>query len=164
MKGKTTNTYKYTGTVTLSQYIGDKKLQIAKIHNAGENPLFDFLADCLTGDFELAVKNRPNKIRLLYSENQDCTITSYRSDFILINSPPTKLLNSSDTPFGGVTYSFVIPYDQIWQGGFNLIGLYCATAQGDSAMPAALCQVGELNLTQSSVVLLDWELKISNGG
>ena len=70
-KNKAINTFTYTGVVTLSQYIGSKKIQVAQVHNAGGASLFEFLADCLIGDIEIAQTKRPTKIKLIYHSKID---------------------------------------------------------------------------------------------
>ena len=68
MKNTAINTLKYTGIVTLSQYIGSKKRQIARMHNEGGDALFRFLANCLAGDFTTAKLTMPN----LQSQSKEC--------------------------------------------------------------------------------------------
>ena len=57
MKNTAINHINYTGIVTLSQYINGKKFLITQKHNAGAHMLFDFLADCLVGNFDLVKNN-----------------------------------------------------------------------------------------------------------
>ena len=73
MKNIATNTLGYTGIVTLSQYINSKKIKIAQVHNEGSYPLFNFLSDCLLGDFSIAALALPNKIMLLKKDDNDYT-------------------------------------------------------------------------------------------
>ena len=65
MKSTTINNIGYTGIVTLSQYTNGKQFILAKTHNAGANPLFNFLADCLLGDFSVAAYSLPSKVMLI---------------------------------------------------------------------------------------------------
>ena len=65
MNSKAVNTLNYTGIVTLSQYVGNNKVQLAQIHNTGGTSLFNFLASCLAGHFQYASVNWPTKIKLL---------------------------------------------------------------------------------------------------
>lgn len=169
MKNIATNTLGYTGTVTLSQYIGSKKFKIAQVHNAGGNPLFNFLSDCLVGDFDVAKFSRPTKIRLLnYTQESDETtgkitkIFTPASDFIYLLTKPEKIYNTSK---GIVRYSFAISRDVLEGGNFNSIGLYSNSASElEPDNFAAFCEVNvsKTAIAASSVLVVDWELTISN--
>ena len=45
MTNTAVNTLTYTGIVTLSQYIENKKVKIGQTHNKGGAPLFKFLSN-----------------------------------------------------------------------------------------------------------------------
>ena len=164
-----TNYLEYAGIVTLSQRAGNKKINIAKVHNAGGLPLFNFFADCLLGDFNLAILNRPAKIMLLkISEDEDTGIVSINkateSGFRPLLNVPEKL-NYSDK--SAIRYSFMVPYDVVSGTTFNAIGLYPASAteaQSDIENPAAYCtlNLAKTSISRSSALLIDWELYISN--
>jgi hypothetical protein len=169
MKNTAINTLKYTGIVTISQYIGSKKIKLAQTHNAGGNSLFNFLADCLVGDFSIATLNRPTKIRLLnHSTTIDLatnkTVETYTpvSDFLYLYTKPEKVYDISK---GIVRYSFAISRDTLESGDFNSIGLYNDSATGsDTENFAAFCEI-EIPRTEilaSSLLVVDWELIISN--
>jgi hypothetical protein len=157
MKNIAINTLKYTGIVTLSQYIGNKKIKVAQMHNNGGSPLFNFLTDCLVGDFENARLNRPTKIKLL-SYNTESKAYEAVSGFITLLYPAEKV----DGP--AVRYSFMISKEFIASADFtNLyLGLY-TSATTDVNNFAAICK---LNISKTSLtnvaLLVDWELAISN--
>ena len=65
MKNTAINTLNYTGIVSLSQCIGNRKIKIAQMHNTGGASLFNFLANCLIGNFTTAKINYPTKIKLI---------------------------------------------------------------------------------------------------
>lgn len=169
MKNTAINTLKYTGIVTISQYIGSKKIKLAQTHNAGGNSLFNFLADCLVGDFSIAALNRPTKIRLLnYSETKDTAtgkkIENYTpvSDFLYLYTKPEKVYNISK---GIVRYSFVISRDILESSDFNSIGLYNDSAtELETENFAAFCEINipRTEILASSLLVVDWELIISN--
>ena len=159
MSNTAINTLKYTGIVTLSQYIGSKKFEIAKIHNAGGNPLFNFLSDCLVGDFDIARLSRPTKIMLLDKDTDGSYIS--KSGFIYLISKPEKDSNSHGT----VHYNFTVARDVLDGTSFSSIGLYTDnTSTSDVQSFAAVCDVdlSVYNLSSSSALLIDWELNISN--
>lgn len=168
MKNTAINALEYTGIVTLSQYIGSKKVKIAQVQNSGAYSLFNFLSDCLLGDFEVAAFNRPTKIMLLNTvktdENGEAVNPYYesRSNFIYLLSKPEKIYNSSK---GTVRYSFVVARDLLEGTTFNSIGLYADSAdQGSPDNFAAVVNVSlnAQSLVTSSALVIDWELNISN--
>ena len=175
MKNTAINTLQYTGIVTLSQYIGTKKIKIAQVHNTGGSVLFDFLSDCLVGDIEKAQTKKPTKLRLVnyvqVSDNLEdgYTFKSASAGFIYLLSSPKKTSSSSES---SVTYSFLIPREFLENvqsfSGLGL-GLYTnSTTDDESMIPdfVAFCKLPEIHasrnvLTKSSLVV-DWKLVISN--
>ena len=163
IKGAAINSLAYTGIVKLSQYIGRKKFTIAQMHNAGGKALFEFLSDCLVGDFELARLDRPTKILLLNEDENKTLSKATDTDFIYLTSKPEKVYDEVE---GIVRYSFIIPQDIFANTKFNAVGLYTDTATtSDVDDYAAFCSIStdKLNdISISSVLVLDWELHISN--
>ena len=161
MKNTAINTLGYTGTVTLSQYINGKKRIICQEHNRGNYPLFDFLADCLIGDFEVASLDRPNKIMLL-RENEQHELEQ-ASTFIYMLNKPEKTVTEGAT--SSVKYSFLIP-NAMLKNTFSSIGLYNSrTTETDLEHYAAFCNVKDKIKQASSItsaLVIDWELNISN--
>lgn len=164
MKNIAINTIEYTGIVKLSQYIGSKKVEFARFHNSGSYSLFNFFADCLIGDFDVAKLHRPTKIMLL---SQDETTKEYSSlsGFIYQTSKPEKVYATTK---GSVKYSFIIPKDlitTIQAESISSIGLYADSARdGDVDDYSAIVPVS-LNadkVAASSAVIVDWVLNISN--
>ena len=169
LKGIATNILGYTGVVTLSQYTGTKKTVLARAHNEGGTALFNYLANCLVGDFDVANMERPTKIMLLNATTDEISgqvqlIKAQNTDFIYLLTRPERVYNDAE---GVVRYSFIVPQDMLTGTDFNAVGLYpaSATTEGaDLADYAALCKI-ELdrnNLALSSALVLDWELHISN--
>ena len=162
MKNTALNQLHYTGIVTLSQYNGEEKLELKKVHNAGGNGLFNFLADCLIGDFDIASMTIPSKIMLLtYNDNKEL---EKASGFIYKMSKPEKLYTDA-TGESTVRYSFQITRDVLEGARFDGIGLYTKnTSEIDCQKYAAFCNIThkDINLSASSVLVVDWELTISN--
>ncbi len=177
MKNTAINTLGYTGIVTLSQYIGSQKIELARKHNSGGGPLFDFLADCLIGDFSRAKILRPTKIMLVKrtknltprGTSSDYSYTSM-SGFIYLLTKPEKIYNPTQSK---VRYSFIIPKDQLENmtdfEGLH-IGLYTnavtTSESEDLKNYAALCELQSADLSNSirigASLVVDWELIISN--
>lgn len=170
MIGKAINTLTYTGIVTLSQYRGHKKVKVAETHNTGKSRLFDFLSDCLAGNFDVATINRPTKIRLLkYKTDADGEPIKYSyesasPDFIYLTTTPKKTNNADK---GSVTYSFIVSREHLINGDFDGIGLY-TDSEYDIDNVAAFCEKPESfsvnSLSASAVLVIDWMLNISNPG
>ena len=162
-KSTAKNVIGYTGIVTLSQYIRGKKFKVAEIHNAGGKPLFDYLADCLVGDFDIAKLDRPNKILLLNKDENDKLTRAADTGFIGMLTKPERVLSNDE---GIVRYSFTIPQDIFAGTNFNAVGLYAGSATStDVENYAAYCYIGDgilNNVSLSAVLVLDWELHISN--
>ena len=163
MKNVALNTLKYTGIVTLSQYVGNKKVEIARVDNAGTNILFEFFSDCLLGYFDFARKNRPTKIMLLqYDIDKKAYIN--KSGYITYTNVE-KVYNESE---GIVRYSFTVTRDILEGNTFDSIGLYAnSTKINDYENYAAIVKLTEDEITNQSLVastalIVDWELHISN--
>lgn len=172
MRNIATNGIGYTGIVRLSQYINGKKKPIAALKNQGNTPLFNFISDCLLGDFDIAQINRPTKIMLLKrvpeaidSSTGESIPAYYQSEsgFIYLRSKPEKL-NAS--VYGGVRYSFVIDRSMMANAELEYIALYSnSVTEQDINNFAAIVQVPEIanqGITSSSALVIDWELRISN--
>lgn len=167
MKSTTNNTLGYTGIVTLSQYTRNKKIIVARKHNQGGNSLFNFIADSLAGDFDIARLERPTKILpLKISENasgEKEIQKASNTNFIQLLTNPEKVPSVSS---GIVRYSFIIPSDVLTDSDFNAIGLYAASAtEADFENYAAICTIDDIdrnNISISSMLVVDWELIITN--
>lgn len=157
MKGSILDSLSYTGTVTLSQYVGKKRFEVARVKNAGNAPLFDFLANCLAGNFDLAEPERPVKIMLLQQDGEELTS---RSDFLWLLTNPERV------DVGKVRYSFIVPNSWLTSSNsFNAIGLYTRNADLSSLSNyAAICGVKDAsnNISPSAVLVVDWELSVAN--
>lgn len=169
MKGFATNSLGYTGTVTLSQYNGNKKTQIAQFKNNGGNSLFNFLANCLMGDFETAAQERPTKIMLLHKETEETSNSvtyESRSGFIYFLTNPERLFTDTALLSSTICYSFIIPMELIKNQDFNCIGLYSNAAKGTTDLEdfVAVCNLDGIAGMQStsSILIVDWKLTITN--
>ena len=165
-RGITKSSIGYTGIVTLSQYTNGKKFNIARVHNVGGKSLFNFLVDCLMGDFELATIDRPIKIILLNVDDEKIISAAENTSPIYLLNKPEKIYSEHE---GIVKYSFIIPQEYFAAGNasgatrFNAIGLYADSTENIEDY-AAYCEVdtSDWEISISSVLVLDWELHISN--
>ena len=165
MNGNVLNNVSYTGIVSLSQYHGKSKVLIEKIENAGGMALFDFLAECIIGNFDSIKLERPTKIMLLKKYKNEITgLISYKSasDFIYMLNQPTKVYNPTGS---AVCFSFIIPIEYL-RTDFDAVGLYSSTAgTQDADKYSAVCSIPNFATTRfssSSVLIVDWQLNIHN--
>ena len=173
MKNTARNTLAYVGNVTLSQYIGSKKVVVGKIHNSGNKPLFDFFVSCLTGDFVTANALRPSRIGLFTAEYDDngnvSEITKTYGNWGLL-SPARKIDSTEDN--SSVRYSFTIPFEIIspitsFENAY--IGLYSEAETSKESMDygnyMAYFSLSTLNrsLFLNAALAVDWELQVING-
>ena len=168
MRGRLKNSLKYTGIVTVSRYQGSKKIKIKQVHNAGNTQLYDFLADCFSGEMEKALPKRPAKIKLL-NITESGIIEASSSGFIGLFSQPTVSITESSCK---ITYSFLIPRDQLVNlaSTSNLgLGLYPKSAinidDDELYNYIASCKLAltSSEIHASSSLVVDWELIFSNG-
>jgi hypothetical protein len=175
MKTTALNSLKYTGIVTLYRYAGEKKIKIAEIQNTGGDSLFNFLAECLVGDFDTASISRPTKIMLLEEiddekDSRGEPVPAYlvsKSGFIYLLSKPEKTYDNTNKKCT-VCFSFKIPRDMLESANTSslCIGLYANNTNIlDIDNWAALVKNIPINGSQilaSSSYLLDWQLNITN--
>lgn len=183
MRNIITNNLTYAGIVTLSQRIGHKKVPVLQVHNNGNLPLFNFLTECLTGNFETAKLTRPTKIMILKqttfkdSDTQSDRVTFERlSSFIYLLASPEKRYSSDTAGISKVCFSFILPKDLLESIDFEnndenvtyKLGLYPANATLlDITEYSAICEldlssINSSTIGASSVLVVDWELSISN--
>ena len=171
MRNTAINSLRYTGIVTVSQCIGSKKIELVKYNNTGSTTLFNFITDCLLGDFETAKANRPTKIMLLEYVQTDANNQQLeepyhksKSGFIYLLNKPEKVYDDVN---GIVRYSFKITRDMREGTSFDSIGLY-ANSTDDIHLEnwAAMVHGVKLNglgtSQTSSALIIDWELHITN--
>lgn len=141
----------YSGKVTVT-VVDDRKVVSRKVgHNAGGQPLFQFLAQCLCGNYENTKPLQPLKIRLFYNKASDTTVATeniknwvaYESDdsiedasnFIFANAPGTideiELIDKQDrvTKNGyKAILHFRVPFSFVTYNKINQICLYAQNA------------------------------------
>jgi hypothetical protein len=171
MKNKAINALNYTGIVTLSQYVGKTKLQVAQLHNTGNTSLFSFLANCLAGEFDKVKSHTPSKIRLLRRNGStgDCSYSPVTAS-IFLHTPPEPSFDSGESR---VRFSFIIPRDFLdsvsltnSQDGVVGLGLYAnSVSEEEPENFMAFCALDNLdrsNILANAFLVVDWELIIAN--
>ena len=138
----------YSGKVTVT-VVDDRKVVSKKVgHNAGGQPLFLFLAQCLCGNYKNTEPLQPLKIRLFYNNAEDETraITNINnwvgsegeffditeaSNFIFVNAPNTteeieikdKKGNIIKNGYKAILH-FRVPFSFVTHNEINQICLY----------------------------------------
>ena len=143
----------YSGKVTVT-VVDDRKVVSRKVgHNAGGQPLFQFLAQCLCGNYENTKPLQPLKIRLFYNKATDTTAATTNinnwvgsdsntsieeaSNFIFVNAPgATEEIKITDKQGNLVAKNgykailhFRVPFSFVTRDEINQICLY---AQNES--------------------------------
>ena len=138
----------YSGKVTVT-VVDDRKVVSRKVgHNAGGQPLFLFLAQCLCGNYKNTEPLQPLKIRLFYNNAEDETraITNINnwvgsegeffditeaSNFIFVNAPNTTEEIEIEDKKGNTTKNgykvilhFRVPFSFVTHNEINQICLY----------------------------------------
>ena len=151
----------YSGKVIVT-VVDDRKVVSRKIgHNAGGQPLFQFLAQCLCGNYENTKPLQPLKIKLFYNNAKDKTaaITNIQnwvksegdftsvasaSNFIFVNGPSTpEEIKITDENGNLVAKNgckailhFRVPFAFVTQNEVNQICLYAQSENDDKKYSA----------------------------
>ena len=143
----------YSGKVTVT-VVDDRKVVSRKVgHNAGGQPLFQFLAQCLCGNYENTKPLQPLKIKLFYNKAETVadaitninnwvgsdsnTSIEEASNFIFVNAPSaTEEIKITDKQGNLVAKNgykailhFRVPFSFVTRDEINQICLY---AQNES--------------------------------
>lgn len=138
----------YSGKVKVT-VVDDRKVVSRKVgHNAGGQPLFLFLAQCLCGNYENTKPSQPLKIRLFYNKATDITAATTNinnwvgsdsntsieeaSNFIFVNAPSaTEEIKITDKQGNLVAKNgykailhFRVPFSFVTRNEINQICLY----------------------------------------
>ena len=131
---------KYKGTIGVSILKNGKVIKTNKFHNNGRYPLFQFLCECLRGNYKNAEPFRPKYISLfnvssaeyVKYKNKNTTIdklfnSDNRTTIGAISFKGTPYLNVSQEGINGIatlTYTFSIPFINLRNTDANAIALY----------------------------------------
>ena len=137
----------YSGKVKVT-VVDDRKVVSRKVgYNAGGQPLFQFLAQCLCGNYENAEQSQPLKIKLFYNKAETKTKTeaiinieawassgssssekvTSASNFIFVNAPsvPEEIEDEKGNKNGyKAILHFRVPFSFVTRNEINQICLY----------------------------------------
>jgi len=147
----------YRGDVKLTVSQGNTILETKQYKNAGTLPLFRFLGNCLIGNFQVAAKLRPFKIKLLIDpsdspvqgENVSTDLPAYTeaSNFIfLAQAPELTTFGSEINGSCQVKFSYIFPIANVFESGANTIAIYGV----DETEPTRFCAFHKLTKTEAS--------------
>ena len=141
----------YSGKVIVT-VVDDRKVVSRKVgHNAGGQPLFLFLAQCLCGNYENAKTSQPLKIKLFYNNatNENDAITNIQnwvksegdstsvvsaSNFIFVNATgATEEIKDEEGNKNGykAILHFRVPFSFVTHDEINQICLYAQNESND---------------------------------
>lgn len=176
----------YTGTVTVSAYLGERLIQQETHHNAGLQNLFKFIGSCLQGNWAEAKSKKPSKIVLLRAatgENltigsDDCSNpienASYWSSTYAVCSPAaytnaavSKITSVEGKPASAVTYHFSIPFLKLLSGSKVQKLMLLPSNVSDYAREACAYYIlkNEIEIPEASgnfTLVIDWTLTFTN--
>lgn len=182
----------YSGKVKVT-VVDDRKIVSRKVgHNAGGQPLFQFLAQCLCGNYENAEQSQPLKIRLFYNKAETKTAATVNiknwvgsasntsiedaSNFIFVNAPgATEEIedeNGNKNGYKSILH-FRVPFSFVTYSEINQICLYAQNEIDpkkysayylftDSTDEETLAPIKVNNQQASYNLIIEWELSIAN--
>ena len=182
----------YSGKVKVT-VVDDRKVVSRKIgHNAGGQPLFQFLAQCLCGNYENVKASQPLKIKLFYNKAETKTAATRNieawvssdsntsieeaSNFIFVNAPSaTEEIEDEKGNKNGykAILHFRVPFSFVTRTEINQICLYAQNESDpkiysayylftDSTDVEKLAPIKVNNQQASYNLIIEWELNIAN--
>ena len=182
----------YSGKVTVT-VVDDRKVVSRKVgHNAGGQSLFQFLAQCLCGNYENTKPLQPLKIKLFYNKATDTTAATTNinnwvgsdsntsieeaSNFIFVNAAgATEEIVDEEGNKNGykAILHFRVPFSFVTKNEVNQICLYAQNENDDKKYSAyylfkdskdekKLAPIKVNNQQASYNLIIEWELSIAN--
>lgn len=147
----------YSGKVKVT-VVDDRKVVSRKVgHNAGGQPLFQFLAQCLCGNYENTKALQPLKIKLFYNDAKNVAVATGNieawassgssssekvtsaSNFIFVNAPsvPEEIEDEEGNKNGyKAILHFRVPFSFVTHNKINQICLYAQNENDDKKYSA----------------------------
>lgn len=157
----------YSGKVIIKKIKKGKVVSTTVSHNLGTRHLFNFLLNCLAGNW--LSKSMPQWVTTgMY--HSDTNKTTYVADTMsAISQAPTVYNTDTDSPY--IEYRFLLPQKEEYKNpGFNALILYSDdnkplnVVNGEEIDPAYSMQVllDEVHQAELEQILIIWQLKILN--
>lgn len=172
----THNCIEYKGKITVSVLENERVLSKNIYYNNGTNKLFAFLTNCLSGDFNTARANRPCRLVLLTTADEeaeyitdskptDNNYSNYWSETYYA-APPVYYGKAPTTLGNKITYSFRVPFLQL-QGGAKikkmaLVPELSSEVDDICAYYVLGSEIEVPTVGGNFTILVDWELSFNN--
>ena len=165
---KINNGINYRGEVSISVMDGKRKL-CAVTHNNGRKGLFNFLSNCLLGNFIAAKSSYPSKIACFGTVAGTDAMPVRLSSFIRYDSSRWETKETSTG--SSIYFHFRIPYSVLKPGTISKLRLYTNEASGED-VEEDIC--AEINLEDTKyitvpdttdgnfTIIVDWKITLTD--
>ena len=165
---KINNGISYHGEVSISVMDGKRKL-CAVTHNNGRKGLFNFLSNCLLGNFIAAKSSYPSKIACFGTVTDTDTTLVRLSSFIRYDSSRWETKETSTG--SSIYFHFRIPYMALKPGTISKLRLYTNDVSGED-VEEDIC--AEINLEDTKyitvpdttdgnfTIIVDWKITLTD--
>lgn len=164
---KINNGINYRGEVSILVMDGKRKL-CAVTHNNGRKGLFNFLSNCLLGNFIAAKSSYPSKIACFGTVTDTDTKPVRLSSFIRYDSSRWETKETSTG--SSIYFHFRIPYSALKHGTISKLRLYTNEVSGED-VEEDIC--AEIDLKDSSItvpdttdgnftIIVDWKMTLTD--
>lgn len=164
---KINNGINYCGEVSVTIMDGKRKL-CTITHNNGKKGLFNFLSNCLLGNFTAARSSYPSKIACFGKVTEASTTLVRLSSFVRYDSSRWEAKETSTG--SSVYFHFRIPYMALKHGTISTLRLYTNEGYGD--VEENIC--AEINLKDTEyitvpdttdgnfTIIVDWKMTLTD--
>ena len=165
---KINNGISYHGEVSISVMDGKRKL-CAVTHNNGRKGLFNFLSNCLLGNFAAAKSSYPSKIACFGTVTDTDTKPVRLSSFIRYDSSRWETKETSTG--SSIYFHFRIPYSALKPGTISKLRLYTNEASGEDVEEDIYAEInldGTKYITVPDTtdgnftVIVDWKMTLTD--
>ena len=152
----------YNGQVTIKAVDGKRVLYSSRSHNTGKQKLFDFLANCLTGDFVAAKSAMPCRIACFSGEvSKDTKVSTY------VYCDSSNYINHKTEDMAEVVFRFRIPYTCLKAGTtINYLALFPdVPSDPETDCCAEFMLADGINVPNSGgnyTILVEWKITLQD--
>ena len=163
---KIDNSINYHGEVSIAVMDGKRKL-CTVTHNNGKKGLFNFLSNCLLGNFMAAKSSYPSKIACFKSATDANASPVRLSSFVRYDS--SRWATEETSTESSIYFHFRIPYSVLKPGTISILRLYTNEISSENA-EENIC--AEIKLNDSITVpdttdgnftiIVDWKMTLTD--
>ncbi len=162
------NGINYRGEVSISVMDGKRKLR-SFTHNNGKKGLFNFLTNCLLGNFTVAKSLYPSKIACFGTPTGSSMIARL-SSFVRYDTSRWEVKNESESG-SSIYFHFRIPYVALKTGVISMLRLYVNEISGEE-VAENIC--AEITLDENDyitvpdtadgnfTIIVDWKMTLTD--